>query len=146
MKVIDENYDKLTSALSLRAQAEQVIMQQSQENIISLIKSYAPEYDLAGQSIGESLYEAFKSKVDNIYTYIEEVMASIRQYQENAKAAAVKAANDFEQSYRSDAQSSQPPNSVSVYYTSNFNTPVQSPVQTKRAIESTAGNIAAMIR
>lgn len=73
-------------------------------------------------------------------------MASIRQYQENAKAAAVKAANDFEQSYRSDAQSSQPPNSVNVYYTSNFNMPVQSPVQTKRAIESTAGNIAAMIR
>lgn len=146
LKVIDENYDKLTSALSLRAQAEQIIMQQSQEQIITLIKSYAPEYDLAGQSIGESLYEAFKSKVDNIYTYIEEVMASIRQYQENAKAAAVKAANDFEQSYRIGAQSSQPPNSVSVYYTSNFNTPVQSPVQTKRAIESTASNIAAMIR
>ena len=146
LKVIDENYDKLTSALSLRAQAEQIIMQQSQEQIITLIKSYAPEYDLAGQSIGESLYEAFKSKVDNIYTYIEEVMASIRQYQENAKAAAVKAANDFEQSYRIGAQSSQPPNSVNVYYTSNFNTPVQSPVQTKRAIESTASNIAAMIR
>ncbi|MDE6724287.1 MAG: hypothetical protein K2J79_01665, partial [Ruminiclostridium sp.] len=85
LEVIDENYDKLTSALSLRAQAEQIIMQQSQEQIISLIKSYAPEYDLAGQSIGESLYEAFKSKVDNIYSYIEEVMAAIRQYQENAK-------------------------------------------------------------
>ncbi len=146
LDVINENYDKLTSALYLRAQTEQIIMQQSQEQIISLIKSYAPEYDLAGQSIGESLYEAFKSKVDNIYSYIEEVMAAIRQYQENAKAAAVKAANDFEQSYRSSAQSSQPPNSVSVYYTSNFNTPVQSPVQTKRAIESTASSIAAMIR
>ena len=146
LDVIDENYDKLTSALSLRAQAEQIIMQESQENIINMIKSYAPEYDLAGQSIGESLYQAFKSKVDNIYSYIEEVMAAIRQYQENAKAAAVKAANDFEQSNRSGANSSQPPNSVNVYYTSNFNTPVQSPVQTKRAIESTASNIAAMIR
>lgn len=146
LEVIDENYDKLTSALSLRAQAEQIIMQQSQEQIISMIKSYAPEYDLAGQSIGESLYEAFKSKVDNIYSYIEEVMSAIRQYQEKAKAAAVKAANDFEQSYHSSAKSSQPPNSVSVYYTSNFNTPVQSPVQTKRAIESTASSIAAMIR
>lgn len=146
LDVIDENYDKLTSALSLRAQAEQIIMQESQENIINMIKSYAPEYDLAGQSIGESLYQGFKSKVDNIYSYIEEVMAAIRQYQENAKAAAVKAANDFEQSNRSGANSSQPPNSVNVYYTSNFNTPVQSPVQTKRAIESTASNIAAMIR
>ena len=146
MEVIDENYDKLTSALSLRAQAEQIIMQQSQEEIISLIKSYAPEYDLAGQSIGESLYEAFKSKVDDIYSYIEEVMAAIRQYQENAKAAAVQAANDFEQSNRNNANSSQPPNAVIVNYTSNFNTPVQSPVQTKRAIESTASNIAAMIR
>ena len=146
LDVIDENYDKLTSALSLRAQAEQIIMQESQENIINMIKSYAPEYDLAGQSIGESLYQAFKSKVDNIYSYIEEVMAAIRQYQENAKAAAVKAANDFEQSNRSGANSSQSPNSVNVYYTSNFNTPVQSPVHTKRAIESTASNIAAMIR
>lgn len=146
LDVINENYDKLTSALYLRAQTEQIIMQQSQEQIISLIKSYAPEYDLAGQSIGESLYEAFKNKVDNIYSYIEEVMSAIRKYQENAKAAAVKAANEFEQSYHSAAQSSQPPNSVSVYYTSNFNTPVQSPVQTKRAIESTASSIAAMIR
>lgn len=146
LEVIDENYDKLTSALALRAQAEQIIMQQSQEKIITLIKSYAPEYGLAGSSVGESLYEAFKSKVDNIYSYIEEVMAAISQYQENAKAAAVKAANDFEQSFHNSARSSQSPNSVSVYYTSNFNTPVQSPVQTKRAIESTASNIAAMIR
>lgn len=145
LEVINENYDKLTSALSLRAQAEQIIMQQSQRDIVSMIKSYAPEYDLAGKSIGESLYNGFKSKVDDIFNYVEDVMKAIESYQTTAKRTAIKAAEDFEASYKA-AQTASNTKTTIVQYTSNFNTPVQSPVQTKRAIESTASNIAAMIR
>lgn len=145
LEVINDNYDRLTSALSLRAQTEQIIMQQSQENIIAMIKSYAPDYGLAGQSIGESLYNGFKSKVDNIFGYVESVLRAIENYQASAKAAAIKAAEDFEASYQA-VQASANEKVIVVNYTSNFNTPVQSPVQTKRAIESTAANLAAVIK
>ena len=145
LEVIDENYDKLTSALSLRAQTEQIIMRKSQADIVSMIKSYAPEYGLAGETIGESLYNSFKDKVDNIFGYVESVMNAIERYQTAAKSAAIKSADDFEASYKA-SQAAENTKTTIIQYTSNFNTPVQSPVQTKRAIESTAGSIAAMIR
>lgn len=146
LDVINENYGELTSALSLRAQAEQIIMQRSQEDIVELITSYAPDYNIAGQSIGESLYEGLKSKVDGIYGYVADVMTAITDYQERAKAVAAQAAADFEAAYQKSRSSGATTNTTVVNYTSNFNTPVQSPVQTKRAIESTASNIAAMLQ
>ena len=146
LDVINENYDKLTSALSLRAQAEKIIMQQSQQDIIALITSYAPEYNLTGKSIGESLYDGFKSKVDAIYDYVEEVMSAIINYQNTAKRIAAEAADNFEAAYKNSQSASALPTSTIINYTSNFNVPVESPVQTKRAIESTASNIAALIK
>ena len=146
LEAINENYDELTSALSLRAQAEQIIMQQSQKDIVSLITSYAPDYNLAGQNIGESLYNGVKEKVDSIYSYVADVMTAITDYQERAKAVATQAAADFEAAYQKSRSSGATTNTTVVNYTSNFNTPVQSPVQTKRAIESTASSIAAMIQ
>ena len=145
LEVINDNYDKLTSALYLRAQAEKIIMQQSQEDIIELITSYAPEYNFTGQSIGESLYKGFKSKVDAIYDYVEEVMTAIINYQNDAIRAASAAADGFEEAYRNNLSGSISTNTT-INYTSNFNVPVESPVQTKRAIESTADSIAAAIR
>ena len=145
LDVINDNYDELTSALSLRAQAEKIIMEQSQEDIIKLITSYAPDYNLSGQSIGESLYQGFKTQVDKIYDYVADVMSSIIEYQNNAISAASAAADSFEESYRS-SQSESGSGATTINYTSNFNMPVESPVQTKRAIESTADSIAAAIR
>lgn len=146
LDVINENYDKLTSALSLRAQTEKIIMQQSQEDIISLIMSYAPEYNLTGQSIGESLYNGFKSKVDAIYDYVEKVMSAIINYQNTAKRIAAEAADSFETAYKNNQAALASSTSTIINYTSNFNVPVESPVQTKRAIESTAASIAALIK
>ncbi len=146
LDVINDNYDELTSALSLRAQAEHIIMQQSQEDIIALIQSYAPDYNLTGQSIGESLYNGFKSKVDDIYVYIEEIMEAILNYQNAAKQIAADAADNFAAEYIGHQLSSGSPKSTTINYTSNFNVPVQSPVQTKRAIESTASQLAAIIQ
>ena len=146
LNVINENYDELTSALSLRAQAEKIIMQRSQEDIIALITSYAPEYNLTGQTIGESLYNGFKSKVDAIYDYIEEVMSAIIRYQNTAMRIAAEAANSFETAYKNNQSAPTSSTNTIINYTSNFNVPVESPVQTKRAIESTASNIAALIK
>lgn len=145
LEVINDNYDELVEALSLRAEAERIIMQQSQEDIIALIASYAPDYRLAGQSIGESLYNGFKSRVDEIYDYVEEIMAAIIEYQNTAVQIATEAAEDFEEASKN-TQTEAKPTSFTINYTSNFNVPVESPVQTRRAIESTAANIAALIR
>ena len=124
---------------------EQTIMQKSQEDIVDLITSYAPEYNLAGETIGQSLYDGIKERVDNIYLYIADIMASVEQFQNEATAAAVQAAADFEAAYKMQQDAASTQTTTVINYTSNFNTPVQSPVQTKRAIESTASNLAAMI-
>ena len=149
LDTINENYDALTSELSLRAQAEKVLMEESQSDIVKLIKSYAPEYELAGETIGERLYNGLKSKVDSISSYIEGIIGGISAYQSKVAAIATKAADDFDAAYQKKEQrsvASVGSAAKTVNYTSNFYQPIESPVDTKRAILSTSGNIAKLLQ
>ena len=47
---------------ALQAEAEKLILTQSQDELLSLISSYAPEYDALGQTLGEKLLDGFKRK------------------------------------------------------------------------------------
>ncbi len=148
---LKETYEDLTSDFKLRAEAEKAIMNSTQQEIVDLIKSYAPEYDLAGQSIGEKLVEGFKSKVGGIVQYFEAISKQMEEYQKNLAYTANQAADEFwagrkayEQQIAAAAASSQPA-PVSIEMQVNFNQPIQSPIEVRRELDRVAENLARRI-
>ena len=151
---VKDKYEELMSDFNLRAEAEKAIMESTQQQIIAMIKSYAPEYDLAGQTIGQKLVDGFKSKVGDIESYIQGIIDNIASYQANMAALANDAADNF---WRKKAEYdayiaaqaapavSQPAAAPQVNMTVQFNQPIQSPVDVRRAMDKVANDIARRI-
>lgn len=153
LDAIGENYDKLTSSFNLRAETERTMLHSSQKQMIELIKSYAPEYNLAGQSIGESLYNGFYGKYKSIETMVTQIGNFMDSYQRDLARTANTAADNFwanRAEYEAEltakaSQSAQPANQ-SISLVVNFNEPVESPIQVRRQMEAVVDNLAAEIR
>lgn len=149
---VNEEYDKMTGDFQLRAEAEKAIMENTQKEIVELIKSYAPEYDLAGQTIGEKLADGFQRKFQQVVGYVESVTKQITNYQNTLIDQANAAADKFYQAHQNQEALPKPPASLAaareaqpVQVTVNFNQPVESPVETRRAVESVMNEIARKI-
>ncbi len=95
MDAVNKFYDERLQAQNLAAEAEYVLMQGSQENIISLIGSYAPEYDILGQTLGEKLYEGFMEKAGGIADYMDQINRELQATQDKAALLATQSAVDF---------------------------------------------------
>ena len=65
-KTIEEAYREQMKAAALRAEAEKLILTQSQEELLELLGEYAPEYNALGKTLGEKLVEGFEQKVGSI--------------------------------------------------------------------------------
>lgn len=149
LEELDKVYDELTKDFALRAEAEKAIMNSTQKEIIELIKSYAPEYDLAGQSIGEKLAEGFKAKAGSIVEYLDNLVKKVQEYQANMAYTANQAADKFwadRKKYEQQiAASAAPPvvktPSPTVNMTVQINQPVQSPIEMRRQLERVADQI-----
>lgn len=149
LEELDKVYDELTKDFALRAEAEKAIMNSTQKEIIELIKSYAPEYDLAGQSIGEKLAEGFKAKAGSIVEYLDNLVKKVQEYQANMAYTANQAADKFwadRKKYEQQiAASAAPPvvktSSPTVNMTVQINQPVQSPIEMRRQLERVADQI-----
>lgn len=153
LDAIGENYDKLTSSFNLRAETEKAMLQSSQKQLIEMIKSYAPEYDLAGQSIGESLYNGFYGKYKSIETMVQQISNFQRSYQRDLARTANAAADNFwtsraeyEVQLNAKASQSAQPAKQDISLVVNFNEPVESPIQVRRQLETVVDNLAAEIR
>lgn len=153
LDAIGENYDKLTSSFNLRAETEKAMLQSSQKQLIEMIKSYAPEYDLAGQSIGESLYNGFYGKYKSIETMVQQISNFQRSYQRDLARTANAAADNFwasraeyEVQLNAKASQSAQPAKQDISMTVIFNEPVDSPIQVRRQLETVVDNLAAEIR
>lgn len=153
LDAIGDNYDKLTSSFNLRAEAERTMLQSSQKQMIELIKSYAPEYDLAGQSIGESLYNGFYGKYKSIETMVTQIGNFMDSYQRDLARTANSAADNFwanraeyEAELNAKASQSAQPAKQDISLVVNFYEPVESPIQVRRQMEAVVDNLAAEIR
>ncbi|WP_055108953.1 phage tail tape measure protein [Paenibacillus ihumii] len=71
------HYNKLLEAKSLQAEAEKMIIQNQQEEILVLLDEFGEGYQAAGQTLGEKLVAGFKPKVDEISSMIAGVIAQI---------------------------------------------------------------------
>ncbi len=86
MTNLKEFYDNKTSAAQLQAEAEKMIMNKNQAEIIELLHSYSKEYELAGQTLGERLVEGFKPAIDEIKDMIASITAEINAAKDSAIA------------------------------------------------------------
>lgn len=144
---LGEKYEKLTDSFSLKAQAQKFIADSTQKQIVSLIKSYASDYEIAGNTIGDALYNGMKVKMDNISAYVDGVFGKIEAYQRQMANTANASADRFWASQNS-AQSAKKQSSqkaVTVKQTVNFNQPIESPVETRRQLDRTNQALAKQI-
>lgn len=63
---INDFYSKQTSDAQLAAQAQKMIIDNNQKDIINLLKKYGDDYEITGQSIGERFANAFAGSIDTI--------------------------------------------------------------------------------
>jgi hypothetical protein len=98
---LNKFYEDRLKEYKLTAEAEQLIMAGNQKDIINLIQSFAPAYDLVGKSLGERLYEGFASKAMNINTWFESMTKQIESYQLKMAQEANRAATAFWQTHGS---------------------------------------------
>lgn len=142
-------YEQLTKSSAINAETEKILMNNSQQGIINLLKTYVPEYDTIGQSMGEKLVEGFTKKVGNIDTWFTNFNKKVSAYQ-GAMAIIANSASDRywqnrivenpRQVASGAAGSSQAAPAIHVY----FNQPIESPSQVTRELERLSGRLGRM--
>jgi hypothetical protein len=80
-------YARCEESANLEAEAEKMIMQNNQNDIIALLQSYGDAYKDAGTTLGDMLVQGFQPAIDNIKSMISSITTSIQ----NAKEAALEA-------------------------------------------------------
>ena len=139
-------YDDITRDSKIRAEAEKTLMASTQKDILELLSTYLPDYDLLGQSMGERLVDGFRSKVGNIGAWVATLDSAASAQQTAAAQAAINAASLYWQqrdvyappSGASDpgaGGASLPPIVI------NFNQPVNSPAEFRRELERILGDL-----
>lgn len=138
------HYAKLLEAKSIQAEAEKMIIQNQQEDILELLDDFGDGYQAAGQTLGEKLIAGFKPKVDEISSMIAGVIAQI----DAARSAALSLMATPVAGGGSSKSSSGSSNSDTpvvwgkvVEVTNNFNTPVTSPSDVSRAARQAARSL-----
>ncbi|MDD3411604.1 MAG: hypothetical protein PHY12_12435 [Eubacteriales bacterium] len=116
-------YDKRLEAAALAAEAEKLLATNAQEEILTLIKGYAPEYDSLGRTLGERLAAGFADSVGNITQWFDSLNGRIDSAQEALR-----------QSLAADADAFYGSRTVTVQQTNNFNAPVETPGETARRV------------
>ncbi|ABQ23656.1 phage tail tape measure protein [Clostridium kluyveri] len=81
---IKDFYAKKLDATNLEAEAEKMVMEGNQEEIIEILKSYSSDYESAGKTLGEKLFEGFRSKIEGITDMISNITAQINAARDEA--------------------------------------------------------------
>ncbi|AXG94057.1 phage tail tape measure protein [Clostridium botulinum] len=137
---------KKTNDAALQAEAERIIMDNNQKEIIELLHSYEEAYQQAGQSLGEKLVEGFRPKIEELKDMIASIQESFevaRNSALNSMVAQSSAINSI-QPYSSNASSTSIDNSRSVvnHNSFTFNSPrALSPSEMMRKNEVTIRNL-----
>ncbi len=137
----DKYYEELTKEQNLQAEAQKLLMKNNQAEILNLLKNFAPEYNLTGQSLGEQLVDGFMGKVADIETWFGGLTAKFSQYQNQIASIATQAADEFYRTHgiaremQSGAAATAAVSTSSPQITMIFNQPVESPTEIRREME-----------
>lgn len=128
-------YAQKLSQASLEAEAEKLIMDNNQKEILELLKAYGNEYEITGKTLGDRLYDGFKPAIDGIKSLIASITASIDAARQQAVQAQIEASKIKVPTVQSSAASgaAAAAKSVTVSQQLVFNTPVApTPSETAR--------------
>ncbi len=120
---VNDTYDTQLQAAALRAEAEKQLMAGTQDEIVKLIAAFAPDYNAAGQTLGEQMLAGFMDKAGSISGWMERLNTMVLGLQQNLNTALQAATDGFYQEHP-------PAAGVTITQQNTFNTPVESPADT----------------
>lgn len=138
---IDSVYDELTKGASLAAEAQKLLMQSSQEELLALLGEFAPDYEATGRTLGEKLYEGFAAAFGNVEAFFASFDARFEAMADRAQQAALGNTQGIVQSGGDKASVSAP----TVNQTVIFNEPVESPADVARRMQRISEELAGMM-
>lgn len=142
-EAVEAAYEERMQEAALRAEAEKLILGQSQDELLSLLEQYAPDYDALGQTLGEKLLDGFARGAGDVAAWFEDFHARLAQAQAGMAALAQSAADTFYQ--EREAAQTQAAAPVTVNQTVEFNQPVETPSQVARRMEEVNEALARML-
>lgn len=93
---VDAYYDQLTEDARLQAEAQRLIMQGSQEEILAMLQSYASDYNLTGKSLGEQWLDGFLGAVGGSFeAWFDGLTERFAAFQTQLASAATAAADEY---------------------------------------------------
>lgn len=140
-KRVDSVYDELLKGQTLAAEAQKVLMESTQEELLGLLSAYAPDYEATGRSLGERLYEGFAQAFGDAGTWFDAFNAQFEAAAERAQAAAFSAAQSLVAQGQTQASVTAP----TINQTVNFNQPVESPADVARRMQQVSEELARRI-
>lgn len=144
-EAVEAAYAERMQEAALRAEAEKLILSQSQDELLSLLEQYAPEYDALGQTLGEKLLDGFARGAGDVAAWFEDFSARLTQAQADMAALAQSAADAFYDGRRTAQAAQAPAPAVTVNQTVEFNQPIETPAQVARRMEEVNEALARML-
>lgn len=144
-EAIEAAYADRMEEAALRAEAEKLILSQSQDELLSLLEQYAPDYDALGQTLGEKLLDGFARGAGDVAAWFEDFSARLAGAQAQMAALAQSAADTFYDGRRTAQAAQAAAPAVTVNQTVEFNQPVETPAQVARRMEEVNEALAMML-
>lgn len=144
-EAIEAAYAERMQEAALRAEAEKLILSQSQDELLSLLEQYAPDYDALGQTLGEKLLDGFARGAGDVAAWFEDFSARLAGAQAQMAALAQSAADTFYDGRRTAQAAQAAAPAVTVNQTVEFNQPVETPAQVARRMEEVNEALALML-
>lgn len=137
-KRIDTVYDELLKGQSIAAEAQKVLLESTQEELLGLLNRYAPDYEATGKSLGARMYEGFVQAFGDAGTWFEAFNAQFEEMTAHAQAAAFGVSQSLVRQGQAQANLSAP----TIQQTVNFNQPVDSPADVARRMQQVSEELA----
>ena len=144
-EAVEAAYADRMEEAALRAEAEKLILSQSQDELLSLLEQYAPDYDALGQTLGEKLLDGFTRGAGDVAAWFEDFSARLAGAQAQMAALAQSAADTFYDGRRTAQAAQAAAPAVTVNQTVEFNQPVETPAQVARRMEEVNEALAMML-
>lgn len=144
-EAIEAAYADRMEEAALRAEAEKLILSQSQDELLSLLEQYAPDYDALGQTLGEKLLDGFARGAGDVAAWFEDFSARLAGAQAQMAALGQSAADTFYDGRRTAQAAQAAAPAVTVNQTVEFNQPVETPAQVARRMEEVNEALAMML-
>ena len=140
---VRDAYKERMEAAAIQAEAERLLMTESQENLLALIGEFAPDYNATGKSLGEQWLDGFLTSIGNgIENWFAAFNDRIAEIQDGIAQTALAASDAFyagrvKQQERATAGMAEAIRTVStnIQQTLIFNQPIESPADVSRRMQ-----------